>query len=141
MKAIIQHVDGSLVVPVAATVAVVALVALIVFQCLLALGAPLGHLAWGGAHRRLPSRLRVASALVAGVLVFGVVCILERAGAVHVIGDAAVVRWTVWSLVALFALFALSLVANLASRSAAERRMGVPLTLVLTAACAVVAAS
>ena len=138
MKAIIQHVDGSLVVPVAATVAIAALVALIVFQCLLASGAPLGHLAWGGAHRRLPPGLRIASALAAGFLIFGVVCILERAGAVHVIGDAAVVRWTVWSLVALFAL---SLVANLASRSAAEHRMGVPTALVLTAACAVVAAS
>jgi len=138
MRAIIQHVDGSLVVPVAATVAIIALVALIVFQCLLALGAPLGHLAWGGAHRRLPPGLRVASALAAGFLAFGVVCLLERVGMVRVIGDAAMVRWTVWSLVALFAL---SLVANLASRSAAERRMGIPLTLVLTAACAAVALS
>jgi hypothetical protein len=138
MQTIIQHVDGSLVGPVAAAIAVVGFVALIVFQCLLASGAPLGHLAWGGAHRRLPPGLRVASALAAGFLAFGVVCLLERVGMVHVVGDAAVVRWTVWSLVALFAL---SLVANLASRSAAERRMGIPLTLVLTAACAVVAAS
>ena len=78
------------------------------------------------------------SALAAGFLAFGVVCLLERVGMVHVVGNAAVVQWTVWSLVALFAL---STVGNLASRSAAERRMGVPTALVLTAACAAVALS
>ena len=133
-----QHVDGSLVGPVAAAIAVVGLVALIVFQCLLASGAPLGHLAWGGAHLRLPPGLRLASALAAGLLAFGVVCLLERVGMVHVVGDAAVVRWTVWLLVALFAL---STVGNLASRSAAERRVGAPTALVLTTACVAAALS
>ena len=34
---------------------------LAVFQLALALGAPIGHFAWGGAHRVLPARLRIDS--------------------------------------------------------------------------------
>jgi len=39
------------------------------FQLSLALGAPLGHLAWGGAQERLPSGLRIVNAFAAVVFV------------------------------------------------------------------------
>ena len=46
----------------AAALALTVLLALLaVFQLALALGAPLGHFAWGGAHRVLPRRLRIGS--------------------------------------------------------------------------------
>src|SRR5688572_9506667 len=43
--------------------------AIMTFQVLLALGSPLGRAAWGGAHVRLPTRLRAASAAAALVYV------------------------------------------------------------------------
>ena len=48
---------------VAAWVAAVGCVGLAGFQLLLALGAPLGRMAWGGKHARLPTALRLASLL------------------------------------------------------------------------------
>jgi hypothetical protein len=49
-----------------AAVAAAGFAAIAVFELLLAAGAPMGSAAWGGAHPgRLPSELRVASALAA----------------------------------------------------------------------------
>ena len=45
----------------AAIVATVILGLLAVFQLALVAGAPLGHLAWGGRSRVLPTRLRIGS--------------------------------------------------------------------------------
>ena len=54
---------------IAALVAVVLLGVIVVFQAALALGAPLGYAAWGGAHPgALPPRLRTASAVTALVI-------------------------------------------------------------------------
>jgi len=50
------------------------------FQLSLALGAPLGHLAWGGAQERLPSGLRIVSAFAAVVFVVAALTVLGRAG-------------------------------------------------------------
>lgn len=121
----------------AAWTAAVGFAGLAVFQLLLAFGAPLGHLAWGGRRRRLPPHLRAASLGAALLVVLAAACVLERAGVVQVLGwPAGAVRGAVWALVGLFAL---STAGNLASRSRAERRVGTPLALVLTAACLVVA--
>ena len=55
---------------------------LTVFQLALALGAPLGHFAWGGKDRVLPAGKRVAS-LVA-ILVYAVMALIawDRIGAI-----------------------------------------------------------
>jgi hypothetical protein len=58
---------------IAAGVAVGLLVVVAVFQLALALGAPFGKAAWGGAHDGvLPPRLRAASAFV-GLVVYSAV--------------------------------------------------------------------
>ena len=98
----------------AAYVATAGFTGLALFQLLLALGAPLGHLAWGGRHRRLPPHLRVGSLAAIGILAFGAVCVLEQAGVVHGLGRPVVARTAVWVLVGLFTL---STAGNLASRS------------------------
>ena len=106
---------------------------LVVFQAALAAGAPLGHLAWGGRHSGvLPRHFRLASAASILIAVAGVVAALAAGGW---LGWPAADRARV-VLLALAALFALSFVGNLASSSPAERRLGVPLTAALCAACA-----
>lgn len=121
---------------IAAWTATLGFAGLAAFQLLLALGLPLGHLAWGGFHRRLPLRLRLGSLMAIGIFAFGIACVLEHAGIIHVLGAPGFVRAAVWGLVVLFGL---STVGNLASRSPLERRVMTPVSLVLTVACLVVA--
>ncbi len=94
-----------------------------VFQIALALGVPWGRGAWGGVHGDvLPARLRIASAVSAGVLVVAALVVLVRVG---YLGNTAipygVFRWGTWTLVAAMTLSAL---ANFASSSRWERFLG-----------------
>jgi hypothetical protein len=63
----------------AAVAAAVGFIAIAAFQLALALGAPLGRAAWGGAHLHLPTSLRIASAFAVGVWVLAALIILGRA--------------------------------------------------------------
>jgi hypothetical protein len=114
-----------------AVVAVVILAALAVFQVALVAGAPLGHFAWGGQYRVLPSRLRIGSA-VSTVLyaVFAIIiwAAVTRSSAVGDIG--------IWVLTAFFGLGVLM---NGISRSRPERLLMTPVVLVL-ALCSLVIA-
>jgi hypothetical protein len=92
--------------------------ALAAFQLALALGAPLGRAAWGGAYPQLPTSLRVASAVAFGIWLLAALVVLGRAGIWVVPLPAVFVRWGPWVLAALFAL---SGVLNLASSSVWER--------------------
>lgn len=120
---------------IAAFVALTGFAGLTVFHMGLVLGAPLGHLAWGGRHRRLPLRLRLANLMAISVLAIGAGCLLEGSGVVSVFGWDAGVRVVTWGLVGVFGL---GIIGNLASNSRAERRMGVPLSILLTVACLIV---
>lgn len=108
-------------------IVLVCLIWLILFQILLAAGAPLGHLAWGGAHRVLPRSLRLASGISAAALCLALAAVCRSAG------------WIGWPpegmlrplLAGFAALFGLSLLGNLASKSRVERWHGVPLTAIL----------
>jgi hypothetical protein len=117
---------------------VFAIVTLVVigFQIALALGAPWGEYAMGGANRgRLPPALRIAAivqAIILAILAFGV---LQRAGLV----DVPVLRdlpWLIWVAVAFSAV---SLALNAISRSAAERRIWVPVALLMLGSSLLVA--
>jgi len=119
----------------AAWIACVELIGLACFQLLLVCGAPLGHLAWGGGHTRLPAGLRVASLGSVVICLMGAVCVLERAGVVIFFDRPGVVRGIVW---ALTVLFGLSIVGNLASKSAWEKRVMTPVAATLTLACLIV---
>jgi len=108
----------------------------VAFQVALALGAPWGSYAMGGAFPgRFPPRLRVA-AIVQGVLLAGTIAvILARAGiALPELSDAT--NWLTWAVVAIAFV---ALILNAISPSAGERRIWVPVTLGMLASSLVVA--
>ena len=121
---------------VAAIVFAVVALGAIAFQLALAFGAPWGEYAMGGAFRgTFPPRLRAAALVQALVLGILAAAVLARAGLV----DVPIVRdlpWLAWVAVAFSAV---SLVLNAISRSAAERRIWVPVALVLLGSSLIVA--
>lgn len=125
-----------------ATVAplVFALVAggVVAFQLALALGAPWGAYAMGGAFpgRFLP-RLRVAAVIQAVVIGFLAVVVLSSAG-LALPNLAAAFPWLVWIPLAVSAL---AVVLNSISRSAGERRIWVPVAMLLLVSSLIVALS
>ena len=122
----------------AAVIAAVGFLAIAAFQAVLALGAPLGRPAWGGAHARLPRRLRIASALARGFWVLGSLVVLERAGLEASPPPSAVGRWGTWVLVGVLLLGA---VMNFASSSRWERFLWGTVALLLAGLCLVLARS
>jgi hypothetical protein len=106
------------------------------FQVGLALGAPWGRAAWGGAHDRLPAGLRIASAVAATVWIAAALVILGLAGSEPIPLPFTVATWVAW---VLFGMLALGALMNLASRSRWERFLMSPVALVLSLLCLVVA--
>lgn len=107
----------------AAVVFVAIIFGLIVFQVALAVGAPLGAFAWGGAHSGvLPKRLRVASLVSVVMYVLLAVVVLDRAGmtAVFPMSFVPVAVWVV------FGYLCLGVVMNAVSRSRRERFVMTP---------------
>jgi hypothetical protein len=107
---------------------ILSLVALL--QVLLAAGAPLGRLAWGGEHRVLPAKLRLGSVAAIPFLVLAAWAILARVDLVLPGTDVALVPVGTWIFGGLFVLNTLG---NLASKSQVERIVMTPLTLILAA--------
>jgi hypothetical protein len=99
-----------------------------VFQLALALGAPWGAYAMGGAFPgQFPPALRIGAVVQAIVLLLLAGVVLARAG-VALRSWSSAARWLVWLVVA-FA--AVSLVLNLITPSAGERLIWAPVVLVL----------
>ena len=120
----------------ALAVAAVILGALAALQLAVACSAPLARFVWGGSHRVLPPRLRIASA--ASIVLY--------AGFAWVLADRAEL-WgtpTTFSRIAawvLFGYFCLGILMNAVSRSRAERFTMTPTCAVLAAASLVIALS
>ncbi len=108
------------------------------FQVALALGAPLGRAAWGGANRVIPPRLRRASAVAAVVWLLAAGLILARAGVIDLPVPTIVLVIGAWALVVLSGLGAL---VNLASSSPWERFGWAPYAATLAVLSIVVALS
>ena len=106
----------------AATAVVVA------FQIALALGAPWGAYAMGGAYPgQFPPALRIAALVQAGILIGLAGIVLARAG-IALKSWERVARWMVWVAVAFSAV---SLVLNLITSSAGERMLWAPVAFAL----------
>ncbi len=113
----------------------VALIA-IGFQLALAAGAPWGEYAMGGRYPgRFPPRLRVAAVVQGIVIAVLAVIVLTRAGIVRTPLDAP------WLIFVVVVFSALSLIVNAISRSPGERRLWVPVAIVMLGSSLVVAAS
>ena len=110
----------------------------VAFQLALALGAPLGAYAMGGKFPgRFPTPLRVAALVQAVFLGVLAVIVLSRAGLVlPSISEA--LPWLIWLAVGFSAV---SLVLNVITPSAGERRIWVPVAVVLLLSSLVVALS
>ena len=120
----------------AAMAATVGFLVIAAFQLALALGAPLGRAAWGGAYERLPARLRVASGVAVGIWLLAALVILQRAGVPVAPLPDAVAQGGAWIVVGLLAIGAIM---NFASSSPWERFGWGPLALILAVLCLIVA--
>ena len=120
----------------AALIFALAAAGVVAFQLALALGAPWGAYAMGGAYPgRFPAPLRVA-AVVQGVVI-GLLAVVVLSDAGLALPDLALgLPWLVWVPVAVSAL---GVVLNTISRSPGERRIWVPVTIVLLVSSLVVA--
>lgn len=123
---------GSLAAPVAAS----GLAGIACFQAALALGAPWGQAAWGGAQTHLPPQLRVSSAVSAVVLALAVLVVLARAEYWGPARAMSILRWGTWALIPVLALSALG---NFASANRWENLLMGPFALMLSLLCLVVA--
>lgn len=116
----------------------VLLAAVAAFQAALALGAPWGSAAYGGAHEGvLPSRLRVTSGVAAVVWVGTALVLLRRAGVAvpAPLPDSAlgIAAWVA------LALFVVSVVLNAVTPSRLERAIWLPTTLLLALSTLIIA--
>jgi hypothetical protein len=103
------------------------------FQLSLAAGAPWGAYAMGGrVVGRLPPSLRLLAVVQAAVLGLLALVVLDAAGVLAL----GLPDWLIWVAVAVSAL---SVVMNAASRSAGERRIWVPVGLMMLVSSLVVA--
>jgi hypothetical protein len=114
----------------------IATAGVITFQVAMALGAPWGAYAMGGATPgRFSPAMRVAALVQAAVLGVLAVGVLSHAGIVlPTLAEAY--PWLIWVAVAVSAL---SVLLNAITRSAVERRIWLPVALVLLAGSATVA--
>lgn len=123
---------------VALIVVLVLLAALAVFQLALAAGAPLGHFAWGGQNKTLPTRLRISS--LVSVVIYALIALvaLERARAIDLMPGGGVEGVAMW-VIAVY--FTLGIVLNGISRSRPERFTMTPVVTVLAVASVILALS
>ncbi len=121
---------------VAASLFAILVAGVVAFQLALAAGAPWGAYAMGGGTPGvLPGRLRIAAVAQAAILALLALVVLSDAG--FILPDlAAAYPWAVW--VAL-AFSAVSLVLNAITRSARERRLWLPVAIVLFVTSLIVA--
>jgi hypothetical protein len=121
---------------IAALVFTVAALGVVAFQVALALGAPWGRYAMGGAvPGRFPPRMRVAALAQAILIALLTVAVLSAAG--FLVPDLAVrLPWLVWVVVVVSAV---AVILNAISRSAGERRIWVPVATVMLVSSLVVA--
>jgi hypothetical protein len=122
---------------IAVVISVVALAAVGLFQIGLALGAPMGEYAFGGQNPgRLPMRYRVASAI--SVLVYLGIAghYLAQIGVFETLLAPSLNSIANWALVGFNAL---GLIMNSISRSVKERKMWVPVLLLMLVCSLVIA--
>jgi hypothetical protein len=124
--------------PRAAIAAAACFVAIALFQLVLAVGAPLGHAAWGGAHANLSTAERVGSAIAMFVWSGAALILLGRAGLRPTRVPSKILRRATWTLVGLSLIAAIM---NFASPSQWENLIFGPLALLLATLCTIVARS
>ena len=121
---------------IAAHIAVLIFIIMALIQLLLAFGAPIGKMAWGGNYKILPPKLRVGSFISAGIFILAIIIILENAKLYIVFNQPTIVDIFSWIFVAIFGL---STIGNMVSKSRLEKMVMTPVALVLTILCFIIA--
>jgi len=121
---------------VAAILAVVLFVGMSIVQLLLALGLPLGHLAYGGKYEKLPTNLRIMSLIAIGIFTFASIAVLSQAGIITIFSNPDIAYYAVW-IIAVYISF--NSLLNAVSKSKWEKLMMTPLSLSLAVCCFIVA--
>jgi hypothetical protein len=119
-----------------AAAAAAGFIAIAGFEAALALGAPLGNAAWGGANAHLTPGLRIASGITVAVWVLAALVVLGRTGYRVSKIPFRVCLYGTWVLVGYMSLGTLM---NLASRSNWERFLQAPIALIVAVLCLLVA--
>jgi surface polysaccharide O-acyltransferase-like enzyme len=105
-----------------------ALFALSIFQLLLILGKPLGEFAWGGQHKILPKRLRVASATSIVLYLVFALFLASKAGIMEFMPNSQFIDIGMWVFTGYFIL---GVFMNAVSRNKKERALMTPVALLL----------
>jgi len=121
---------------IAAIIAVVIFVVISVIQLLLALGLPLGKLAYGGKYEKLPTNMRIMSFVAIGIFTLGSISVLERAGIITIFNNPIFTLVVVW-IMAIYLAF--NTLLNAISKSKQEKLIMTPLSLILSICCFIVA--
>ena len=116
-----------MIVTIAAVIAVVVFIVVSIIQLLLALGKPLGKLAYGGKYETLPNNMRIMSIGAIGIFALGSISVLERAGIITILNNPIFVLVIVW-IIALYLAF--NTVINAISKSMKEKLIMTPLSLI-----------
>ncbi|MFX0071793.1 MAG: hypothetical protein ACFFAO_11950 [Candidatus Hermodarchaeota archaeon] len=119
-----------------AIIAVVIFIGMICFQLLLALGFPIGFLAWGGEYEVLPFELRLASLFAVVIFVIASVLVLSRA---EIIKNIDRPKFLKYSVLILAIYFAFNVFMNLLSVSMWEKLIMIPIALSSSILCFIVA--
>ena len=112
------------------------LVALILFQIALILGAPFGNYAWGGQHRVLPTKLRIGSASSIVIYLLFMAFLVSKSGVWNTITHEPTLTIGMWAMTG-YLFFGVLL--NAISRSKPERLTMTPVALVLAICFLIVA--
>ncbi len=121
---------------VAAILAVILFIGISIIQLLLALGLPLGHLAYGGKYEKLPTNLRIMSLIAIGIFTFASIAVLSRAGIIIIFTNQDIAYYAVW-IIAGYLTF--NTLLNVVSRSKGEKRIMTPISLTIAICCYIVA--
>jgi hypothetical protein len=124
-----------MIVLIAAIIAVVLFTGMIVFQLLLVLGLPFGHLAYGGKYEKLPSKMKIVSLVGIVIFIFAILSVLERAGIIIIFNNPMFVTVFVW-IIAIYLVF--NTLMNAISKSKWEKLIMTPISLTLAICCFIV---
>jgi hypothetical protein len=121
---------------IAAIIAVMIFVVISVFQVLLALGLPLGKLAYGGKYEKLPTNMRIMSLIAIGIFALGSISVLERVAIIMIFNNQIFTLVVVW-IIAVYLAF--NTLTNAISKSKQEKLIMTPLSLISAICCFIVA--
>lgn len=125
-----------MIVQMSALIVVILCAIISIFQFLLAIGKPLGYLAFGGKYEKvLPKKLRMMSVIAIGIFIFTSLVVLDLANFISLFLDPLIPTIALWVLAFYFVLNTFT---NAVSMSKWEKRIMTPISLIMSIFCFIV---